>query len=82
MFSGLENEQDVKDVGGEIGEKKADAFIDPVVPQPDGFGNGTDIKVQKAEQFGKRVAFGQRWKSQPGEQKESGHIHHGGRAAA
>lgn len=82
MFSGLEDEQDVEDVGGEVGEEEADAFINPVVAQADGFRNGADIEIQSAEQLGERVAFRQRRKHQPGEEKEDGHIDNRGRTAA
>jgi len=82
MLTGFENEQDVEDICGEVGEHETDALINPVVPQANGFGNRADIQIQQAEQFGKGIAFGQRRKSQPGKQEKDGHIHDRRRAAA
>ena len=82
MFSGFEDEQDVEDVRREVGEHEADDFIDPVVPQADGFADDADVQIQKPEQFGERVAFSQRRKNQPGEEEKDCHIDRSGRAAA
>lgn len=82
MFTGLEDEQDVEDVGGEVGEHEADDFADPVVPQADRFRDSLYAQPESGEQSGNRIAFCQCRKNQPGKEKKNGHIHHCGRAAA
>jgi hypothetical protein len=56
-----------KEAGIRVGKHEADDFIDPVVAQADRFTDGADIKIQKTEQFGEWIAFGQRRENQPGE---------------
>ena len=81
VFTGLEDEQDVEDVSGEVGEEKADGFIDPVIPQTERFRNRTDVEMEKAKQLGKRITFPERRENQPGKKEEDSHIHCSGRAA-
>ena len=74
VFAGLEDKQDIEDVRREVGEEKADGFIDPVVPQAERFRNRTDVEMEKAKQFCKRITFPQRRKNQPGKKEKNGHI--------
>ena len=79
-FPGFEDKKNVEHIRGKVGEHEADDFIDPVVAQAERFRNRADIKMKSTEQFGKRIAFGQRREHRPGEKKEDGHVHHGSRA--
>ncbi len=79
MFSRFEDEQDVEDVGAEIGNHKAENAVDDEVAGAKGFGDRLGGKV---EQFDKNIVLSQCRKGEPRQQEKADDVNTRGDSAA